>query len=58
MRKISYREALNEAMIQEMEKDPNVFVYGLDVADHKNIWQYSWVGRKVWVRKMFWNATI
>lgn len=37
MRKISYREALNEAMIQEMERDPNVFVYGLDVSDHKRI---------------------
>jgi pyruvate dehydrogenase E1 component beta subunit len=37
MRKISYREALNEAMIQEMDRDPNVFVYGLDVADHKRI---------------------
>ena len=37
MRQISYREALNEAMIQEMERDPNVFVYGLDVDDHKRI---------------------
>jgi len=37
MRKISYREALNEAMMQEMERDPNVFVYGLDVSDHKRI---------------------
>ena len=37
MRKISYGEALNEAMIQEMDRDPNVFVYGLDVSDHKRI---------------------
>ncbi len=37
MRRISYREALNEAMMQEMERDPNVFVYGLDVSDHKRI---------------------
>lgn len=32
---ISYREAVNEAIIQEMRRDKNVFVYGLDVADHK-----------------------
>jgi acetoin:2,6-dichlorophenolindophenol oxidoreductase subunit beta len=37
MRKISYCEALNEAMSQEMEKDPTIFVYGLGVPDHKNI---------------------
>ncbi len=36
-RKITYRDALNEAMIQEMEKDNTVFVYGLGVADHKRI---------------------
>ena len=37
MRKISYREALNEAISQEMERDPSVFVYGLGVTDHKRI---------------------
>ncbi len=37
MRKISYCEALNEAMMQEMEKDPAVFVYGIGVPDHKRI---------------------
>ena len=37
MRKISYREALNEAMSQEMERDPNIFVYGIGVPDHKRI---------------------
>jgi pyruvate dehydrogenase E1 component beta subunit len=37
MRVISYREALTEAMSQEMERDPNVFVYGIDVPDHKRI---------------------
>jgi len=36
-RNITYRQALNEAMRQEMERDRNVFVYGLDVADHKRI---------------------
>jgi pyruvate/2-oxoglutarate/acetoin dehydrogenase E1 component len=37
MRKISYGQALNEAMIQEMERDPSVFVYGIGVPDHKRI---------------------
>ncbi len=37
MRAISYREALNEAMTQEMERDPSTFVYGIDVADHKRV---------------------
>ncbi len=37
MRKISYCEALNEAMSQEMERDPSVFVYGIGVPDHKKI---------------------
>lgn len=37
MRKITYCEALNEAMTQEMERDPAVFVYGIGVPDHKRI---------------------
>ncbi|MCX5699138.1 MAG: alpha-ketoacid dehydrogenase subunit beta [Candidatus Omnitrophica bacterium] len=37
MRNATYREAINEALIQEMERDPGVFVYGIDVADHKRI---------------------
>lgn len=37
MRTISYCEALNEAMSQEMERDPGVFVYGIGVPDHKRI---------------------
>jgi len=37
MRKISYCQALNEAMTQEMARDPGVFVYGIDVPDHKRI---------------------
>lgn len=34
-RVITYQEAINEALWQEMEKDERIFVYGLDVADHK-----------------------
>src|SRR3989338_5350273 len=37
MRQLTYREALNEAIAQEMERDENVFLYGLDVPDHKGI---------------------
>jgi pyruvate/2-oxoglutarate/acetoin dehydrogenase E1 component len=37
MRKTTYCEALNEAMTQEMERDPDVFVYGIGVSDHKRV---------------------
>lgn len=37
MRKISYCQALNEAMSQEMERDSSVFVYGIGVPDHKKV---------------------
>ena len=36
-REITYCQALNEATIQEMEKDPTVFVYCIGVPDHKKI---------------------
>jgi pyruvate dehydrogenase E1 component beta subunit len=36
-RTLSYVEALCEAVAQEMERDPSVFVFGLDVDDHKAI---------------------
>ena len=35
--KLTYREAVNLAMIREMEADPSVFTFGLDVPDHKRI---------------------
>lgn len=34
---MTYREALVAGQAQEMRRDPSVFVYGLDVADHKRI---------------------
>lgn len=37
MRQITYCEAINEAMIQEMERDPSIFVYGIGVPDHKRV---------------------
>lgn len=36
-RLITYQQAVNEALAQEMRRDRRVFVYGLDVADHKSI---------------------
>jgi len=36
-RKISYCQAINEAMTQEMERDSSVFVYGIGVPDNKRI---------------------
>jgi pyruvate dehydrogenase E1 component beta subunit len=36
-RMITYRDALNEATAEEMRRDPGVFTYGIDVADHKRI---------------------
>lgn len=35
------REALNTAIRSEMRRDPRVFVYGIDVADHKRIFGSS-----------------
>lgn len=35
---ITFRRALARAMEKEMEADPNVFVFGLDVPDHKRIY--------------------
>jgi len=37
VRRITYCDALNEAIAQEMERDPQVFIYGLGVPDHKRI---------------------
>jgi pyruvate/2-oxoglutarate/acetoin dehydrogenase E1 component len=37
MRTATFCEALNEATVQEMERDDRVFVYGIGVPDHKKI---------------------
>ncbi len=36
--KASYRDAINSAITAEMRRDDSVFVYGIDVADHKRIY--------------------
>lgn len=35
--RITFRQALTLALAKEMEQDPSVFVFGLDVPDHKRI---------------------
>lgn len=35
MRQITFGEATNEAVLQEMERDPSVFIYGVGLPDHK-----------------------
>jgi len=37
MRNLSFADAINEALRQAMEQDPSVFVYGIGVPDHKNV---------------------
>ncbi len=34
---MTFREAVNLAIVKEMEADPSVFIFGLDVPDHKRI---------------------
>lgn len=34
---LTFREALNLALVRELETDPAVFVFGLDVPDHRRI---------------------
>lgn len=36
-RSLRYADALREAVVQEMERDSSVFLFGLDVDDHKGI---------------------
>jgi acetoin:2,6-dichlorophenolindophenol oxidoreductase subunit beta len=37
VRKITYCQALQEALAQEMQRDPSIFVYGIGVPDHKAV---------------------
>ncbi len=41
MRTIQYREALNEAMSEEMRRDPNVFLIGEEVAEYDGAYKVS-----------------
>jgi pyruvate dehydrogenase E1 component beta subunit len=41
VREISYRQALNEAMEEEMRRDPNVFLLGEEVAEYHGAYKVS-----------------
>lgn len=41
MRKITYSQALNEAIFEEMNKDSRIIVYGEDVAVYGGLWQVT-----------------
>lgn len=41
MRKITYAQALNEAIFEEMQRDEKVFIYGEDVAVYGGLWQVT-----------------
>src|SRR5512141_392772 len=41
MPKITYREALNQAMSEEMERDPNVFLMGEEVGHYQGAYKVS-----------------
>jgi pyruvate dehydrogenase E1 component beta subunit len=36
-RQLTYAQAISEALVQGMKQDPNVFIFGLGVDDHKGI---------------------
>lgn len=41
MSQLTYRDGINQALASEMRRDPSVFTYGIDVADHKRIFGSS-----------------
>ena len=41
MREITYRQALNEALAEEMERDPDVFLMGEEVAEYNGAYKVS-----------------
>jgi len=40
-RKITYREAINEALAEEIERDPNVFIIGEEVAQYNGAYKVT-----------------
>lgn len=41
MREITYRQALNEALAEELERDPNIFLMGEEVAEYNGAYKVS-----------------
>ena len=39
--RLSYREALNQAMSEEMERDPNIFLMGEEVGHYQGAYKVS-----------------
>ena len=50
MRTVQFREALNEAMSEEMRRDPNVFLMGEEVAEYDGAYKVS-------KGMLYWQAT-
>jgi hypothetical protein len=46
MREITFREAIREALVEEMEKDPTVFILGENVAERGGVYQ---VTKEFWI---------
>ena len=38
MKELTYKEALGEALAEEMERDPAVFMYGQDIGLQGGMW--------------------
>ena len=41
MREVQFREALNEAMSEEMRRDSNIFLMGEEVAEYNGAYKVS-----------------
>src|SRR5206468_12480800 len=41
VREITYRQALNEALAEELERDPNVFLMGEEVSEYQGAYKVS-----------------
>ena len=48
---ISYEQAIAQTLRQEMERDPRVFVYGLDVSDNKKIFGSTKIVNSALIKK-------
>lgn len=55
---LSYREALNQAMTEEMERDPTVFLMGEEVAEYDGAYKVSKGMLKQFGPKRIWDAPI
>lgn len=54
---VTFEKAINEAIISEMKRDKRVFLFGLDVTDHKRIFG-STVGLEIFGRERFFGTPL